>query len=214
MTTAPDATSCTRTSWSPAQVAISGWLLSPAARRQHSTAKHGASTTGWSMAVSATHSTAIQGLSLHQFAAQHAMWLQSMHQVRAGSGSACRRCRRLHCSAVGGERRQGTCTQCSDCRCCQGSQLRGRPPVVGMNLTQNMFAVCPVVVLTSGLLLCRSHRMMWVSSDPLASRDPVQTGYKKMARPQTWSWLSLAAQFCSCACFLNPWPAASLQGAG
>ena len=59
------------------------------------------------------------------------------------------------------------------------------PPVVGMNLTQKMFAVCPVVVLTSGLLLCRSHRMMWVSSDPLASSDPViHTGRRKVARPQ------------------------------
>lgn len=45
-------------------------------------------------------------------------------------------------------------------------------PVVGMNFTQKMLALCPVSYLTTGWLLPRSHRQTCRSSEPLHSNAP------------------------------------------
>lgn len=52
---------------------------------------------------------------------------------------------------------------------------------MGMYRTQKMLAVWPVWWSSSGLLvlLLRSHRQMWVSSEPLASREPDDEGLKE-----------------------------------
>jgi hypothetical protein len=57
---------------------------------------------------------------------------------------------------------------------CSGMLLFVCVPVVGMNLTQKMFAVCRVLWATMGLLLCRSHKLMCKSSEPDASSEPAQ----------------------------------------